>query len=67
MNIYSIIILSALALDFVLNLIADSLNLKALDSGLPDEFKDLYDEETYDKSQAYTKVQTRFGIITSTF
>jgi STE24 endopeptidase len=67
MNIFSIIILVTLAVDFILNLAADLYNIKSLDPQLPDEFKGIYDEETYRKSQEYTKVTTRFGILTSTF
>jgi STE24 endopeptidase len=67
MNIFSIIILVTLAVDFILNLVADLYNIKSLDPQLPDEFKGIYDEETYRKSQEYTKVTTRFGILTSIF
>lgn len=67
MNIFAIIILATLLVDFILNLVADIYNLKSLDKGLPDEFSDVYDEETYDKSQEYTKVRTRFGFLTSSF
>ena len=67
MNIYAIIILVALAADFVIDLIAELLNLKALDRPLPDEFEEVYEAEEYERSQEYTKVRTRFGIITSTF
>lgn len=67
MNIFAVIILFTLLVDFVLNLAADFYNLKSLDKGLPDEFRDVYDEETYDKSQQYTKVRTKFGLLTSTF
>lgn len=67
MNIFSIIILATLAVDFILNLVADYYNLRSLDTGLPDEFSDVYDEETYEKSQEYTKERTKFGIISSTF
>ena len=67
MNIFAIIILATLIVDFVLNLAADWYNLKFLDKGLPDEFSDVYDEETYNKSQQYTKVRTKFGFITSVF
>ncbi len=67
MNIFAIIILATLLVDFILNLVADFYNLKSLDKGLPDEFSDVYDEETYDKSQEYTKVRTRFGFLTSSF
>ncbi len=67
MNIFAVIILATLAIDFILNLVSDYLNLKSLDTGLPGEFQDVYDEETYDKSQRYTKERTKFGILTSVF
>jgi len=67
MNIFSIIILATLAVDFILNLVADLYNIKSLDKGLPGEFQGVYDEDTYQKSQEYTKVTTRFGILTSSF
>lgn len=67
MNIYFIIILTTIVLGYLLDLIADYLNLKHLKPELPTEFKDVYDEEKYKKSQEYTKVRTKFGFITSTF
>src|SRR5690625_300507 len=67
MNIFAVIILVTLATDFILNLLADYYNLQSLDEGLPEEFSDVYDEDTYLKSQAYTKERTRFGILVSIF
>ncbi len=67
MNIYTLIILTTIVLEFMLNLIADLLNLKILSGEIPDEFKQVYDIEEYRKSQEYTRVKTRFGYITSTF
>jgi len=67
MNIFAVIILVTLAADFILNLLADYYNLQSLDEGLPEEFSDVYDEDTYVKSQAYTKERTRFGILVSIF
>jgi STE24 endopeptidase len=67
MNIFAVIILATLAINFTLNLVADYYNLQSLDKGLPDEFSDVYDEETYEKSQRYTKERTKFGIFTSAF
>lgn len=67
MNIFTIIILAAILIDFTLGIIAERLNLKALSKEVPEEFKDVYDEETYAKSQEYTRVKTRFGFITGTF
>jgi STE24 endopeptidase len=67
MNIFAVIILVTLAIDFILNLVSDYLNLTSLDEGLPGEFQDVYDEQTYEKSQRYTKERTKFGILTSAF
>ncbi|TVQ11724.1 MAG: M48 family peptidase, partial [Balneolaceae bacterium] len=67
MNIYAVIILAAIAIEFLLNLVSNLLNLKSLGAELPEEFRDVYDREKYEKSQEYTRVQTRFGFITSAF
>ncbi|MDZ7719720.1 MAG: M48 family metallopeptidase [Balneolaceae bacterium] len=67
MNIFTVIILTAILVDFVLEIVSDRLNLKALSKELPDEFEDVYDEETYAKSQEYTRVNTKFGFFTGTF
>jgi len=67
MNIYAIIILAAIVVDFVLEIISNRLNLKSLTKELPDEFEDVYDEDTYAKSQEYTRTRTKFGFITGTF
>ncbi len=67
MNIFIIIILAAIIIDFTLGIISNRLNLKALSTDLPDEFEGVYDEETYAKSQEYTRVNTKFGFVTGTF
>lgn len=66
MNIYFYIILFTIIIGFLLDLIADYLNLKKLGEPLPDEFKGVYTEDRYAKSQEYTRERTRFGFITST-
>jgi STE24 endopeptidase len=66
MNIYALLILAALAGEYLLGLTADLLNLRTLGAGLPTEFRGLYDEERYRKSQQYTAARLRFGIISST-
>ncbi len=66
MNLYAWIILSALLVEYFLNLAADLLTLKTLNPNLPEEFQGFYDEVTYRKSQEYTRASTRFGILTST-
>jgi STE24 endopeptidase len=67
MNVYAIIILATLLVDFSLNLVADILNLRTLRAELPAAFQDVYDGDAYRKSQAYTRVQTQFGWVTGTF
>ncbi len=67
MNIYGIIILTTLLFDYILNIFADLVNLKNLKPELPEEFKDVFDEQVYAKSQQYTKVKTKFGFVTSSF
>jgi STE24 endopeptidase len=66
MNVYAIIILAALLVNYALNLLADIYNLRALRPLLPQEFAEVYDTEAYRKSQLYTRAQTRFGLLTST-
>jgi STE24 endopeptidase len=65
MNVFGAIILFALLLDLVLNAVADYLNLKMLQPDLPQEFRGHYDEARYRRSQAYLKVNTRFGWVVS--
>ena len=67
MNIYLLIILSALIGEFLLRTMVRVLNLKALDPGLPNEFQGYYDEEKYARSQEYTRVNTRFAFFTTSF
>jgi len=67
MNVYTIITLTALLGEYILNIIADVLNLQTLSTGLPQEFVGVYDSNSYKKSQEYTRTRTRFGIFESTF
>ena len=67
MNIIAIIILGTIGLDYILNLVADGLNLKHLSRTLPRAFEGVYDPQRYRQSQQYLKVNTQFGWITSTF
>lgn len=66
MNIYGIIILATLLIDFSLQLLADWLNLRALQDTIPAEFQDTFDPDRYRKSQQYLQVTTRFGLFSST-
>lgn len=65
MNTYGVIILATLLVSYLLDLVTEIINLKALREELPGEFADVYDREKYRKSQAYTRERTRFGLLTS--
>lgn len=67
LNIFTLIILAAIVIDFALGWVSNRLNLKSLTTSIPDEFQGVYNQETYAKSQEYTKVNTRFGFISGTF
>jgi len=66
-NVYQVVILTALLLQHALHLAADLLNLRSLQPELPGEFRDVYDAERYQRSQAYTRTKTRFGMIPDAF
>ena len=66
-NSTALFILIALLVLWNLDFISSILNLKALDPKLPEEFHGVYDEDKYAKSQDYTRVSERFGIITATY
>ncbi|WP_179137932.1 M48 family metallopeptidase, partial [Candidatus Entotheonella palauensis] len=67
MNLYASIILVTLLVGYVLNLVADILNLRALKHEAPAELDGLYDQEAYRSSQIYTRVRTRFGWLSGTW
>jgi STE24 endopeptidase len=67
MNTYAIVALASIMLSYALESIAEVLNLRALRNELPEEFAGVYDADAYRKSQEYTRAQTRFGFVTSTF
>jgi len=53
MNTIAFIILFAFFFDFVLNVLADYLNLSRLRDDLPRDFEGVYDPERYRRSQEY--------------
>ncbi|MCK5148911.1 M48 family metallopeptidase [bacterium] len=67
MNIYGIIIITTLVIDYLLNLLSDILTLSKMDNIVPAEMTDVYDADRYASSQSYTKTKMRFGFIATTF
>ncbi|MGC9343575.1 MAG: M48 family metallopeptidase [Bacteroidales bacterium] len=66
-NTVFFIIIGILVLGFILERWLDTLNLKNTKDDLPEELKDVYDEEHYKKSQTYKRTNTRFSFLTSSF
>lgn len=67
MNNWLLFILIVLLGSYLLEQILSYLNIKALDSKVPAEFQDVFDGEKYEKSQNYTRVTGKFGLVESTF
>jgi STE24 endopeptidase len=61
MNPYLVFILAVLMIQYFLDLVVDILEIRSLAPVLPRDFRDVYDEEEYARSQEYKRVTTRFG------
>jgi STE24 endopeptidase len=59
-------VLSALIGYYLLDSLAKLLNLKSLETQVPSEFADVYDENRYRRSQEYTRTNTWFELVVST-
>ena len=59
------IIIAILVIDFVVERYLDHLNTTRWSDQLPDEVKGIYDEGKYRQQQAYSRVNHKFGILTS--
>ncbi len=67
MNIYLVIIITALIVNYALSTAAAWLNLRNISEELPSEFRGFYDKKQYRKSQRYLRETTSFGLIHDTF
>ena len=59
--------LAAVVGDYVLDLVSTVLNLSALTPSMPAEFKAIYKDDDYAKSQAYTKAKAKYAIVKKSF
>jgi STE24 endopeptidase len=66
-NAYFYAALLGLLLVEAVDLAGELLNLKALRLEAPAELADVYDPEGYRRSQEYTRVRTRFGLVVAGF
>jgi len=65
-NAYAVIVLLALLGEYALSVAVDLLNLRAMSPELPPELRDVYDAETYGRSQRYTRERARFALVPRT-
>lgn len=61
-NIWFVVIVVALVILWKVDLLATLLNLKSLSPEIPDSFREMVDEETYERSQTYTRAKAVLGI-----
>lgn len=62
-NVFFIVIMVALLLDYFLGLTADILNIKAARQRVPAALDGIYQPEEYRKSQEYLRVHTQFSMV----
>ena len=67
MNLFALMILIALVVEFVLGVVADLLNLKTLRLELPSALEGVYQPDEDRRSQEYTGTTTRFGLVSRAF
>lgn len=66
-NILFGIIIAIIVFDFVVERILQYLNITWRNKPIPTELEGIYDEEKYKKQQDYSKVNSKFSVISSTF
>lgn len=64
MNIYLAVIIASIIGSWLLGVLSNLLNARHMTPAPPDEFTDLFDADTYAKSQAYNRASMRFSSIT---
>ncbi|MFC4723529.1 M48 family metallopeptidase [Geojedonia litorea] len=61
------IIIAIISIDFIVDKVIDALNAKHFNDPIPEALQDVYETEEYQNSQAYKKVNYKFGVWTSAF
>tara|TARA_B110000003_G_scaffold262613_1_gene285427 strand:- start:5798 stop:7030 length:1233 start_codon:yes stop_codon:yes gene_type:complete len=59
------IIITILILNFIIDKALEILNLRGFKESIPEILSDVYDNKEYQKSQAYKKINHRFGLFSS--
>ena len=55
------LIISILILNFIVDKVLNTLNEGYFDKKIPEKLNDIYDQDTYNKSQAYKKTTAKFS------
>ena len=61
-NAWFFFIVAAFVIFWKVDFFTTLLNMKSLSPGVPDAFRDIFDADTYAKSQEYTRIRSVFGI-----
>lgn len=67
MSLYTLLIISFLLLVYIVETMADYLNVKNISNEIPAEFESYYDQEKYTKAQEYLRERTKFTVNYATF
>ncbi len=62
-----LIIITIIIIDFIIDKYIDYLNAKHFNDEIPEDLKDVYNEEEYYKSQAYKRENYKFSLVTGGF
>lgn len=65
MNWYNLIVIFLLC-QYGLQTLANFLNIRAIKDEVPNEFKDIYNQNKYKESQDYLKTNTRYSLVNAT-
>jgi STE24 endopeptidase len=66
MHPYAIVVLVAIVGEWLLGILADTLNVRSSRAGVPAELRTVLDAETHRRSQAYARARTRLGMAAET-
>lgn len=61
------VIVAIILVDYLSDLVLDTLNARHFDDPIPESLRDVFDPEEYKRSQRYKKARFRFGVLSSTF
>lgn len=61
------IIVAIILIDYISDLVLDTLNAKHFNDPIPEALSDVFDPAEYEKAKRYKKVRFKFGVLSTTF